>query len=98
MTTKLIFLTEINFKDSPVVRVGLPNKEIVEQYAQNYTEKQGMPPIVVFYDEDTKQFYLAQGHHGKSASGFVDGGLEVCVARQFPARIAANAGRQAALH
>ena len=63
MTTKLIFLTEINFKDSPVVRVGLPNKEIVEQYAQNYTEKQGMPPIVVFYDEDTKQFYLADGRH-----------------------------------
>jgi hypothetical protein len=63
MTTKLIFLTEINFKDSPVVRVGLPNKEIVEQYAQNYTEKQEMPPIVVFYDEDTKQFYLADGRH-----------------------------------
>lgn len=63
MTTKLIFLTEINFKDSPVVRAELPNKGIVEEYAQNYAEKREMPPIVVFYDEDTKQFYLADGRH-----------------------------------
>lgn len=63
MTTKLIFLTEINFKESPTVRFGNPNKEVVEQYAQNYTEKREMPPVVVFYDEDTKNFYLADGRH-----------------------------------
>jgi len=63
MTTKLIFIDEIDFNSSPVVRCNIINDEAVESYAENYTQKRDMPPIVVFFDADAKKFYIADGRH-----------------------------------
>jgi hypothetical protein len=63
MITKLIFLKDINFKASPVVRAAIPNPEVVNQYAESYQNKRLMPAIVVFYDPELKVFYLADGRH-----------------------------------
>lgn len=63
MNKKLVFLDQIDFKRSPLVRAGEPHKETVEQYAENYAEKKDMPPIVLFYDIDSKTHLLADGRH-----------------------------------
>ncbi|MGP1665969.1 MAG: hypothetical protein ACTS5I_08690 [Rhodanobacter sp.] len=62
MTTRLIFLSDLSEKLSPVVRASIRD-DIVEQYAANYREKRPMPPVVVFWDEKAKTYYLADGSH-----------------------------------
>jgi len=63
MTTKLIFVEEIDFNSSPVVRSSVINNDAVEAYAESYTQKRDMPPIVVFFDAEAKKFYIADGRH-----------------------------------
>lgn len=62
MKQKIIFLSDINFKDSPTVRDHIDD-ETVKRYSRNYQEKRPMPPIVVFWDKDKKKTYLADGSH-----------------------------------
>lgn len=59
---KLIFINDINFKLSPQVRYE-PNGLVVAEYAERYRNKADMPPIHVFWDEETKITYLADGMH-----------------------------------
>lgn len=58
--TKLIFLSDIDFKHSPTVRDCI-REDVVEQYADHYREKRPMPPVVVFWDGKT--YLLADGSH-----------------------------------
>lgn len=58
--TKLLFLSDLNEKLSPVVRASM-RPDIVDQYATNYREKRPMPPVVVFWDGKT--YFLADGSH-----------------------------------
>lgn len=58
--TKLLFLSDLNEKLSPVVRASIRD-DIVDAYAQNYREKRPMPPVVVFWDGKT--YFLADGSH-----------------------------------
>lgn len=63
---KLIFLNDINFDDSPVVRSS-EREEVVHHYADCYKAKRPMPPITLFWDKDEKKMYLADGKHRCSA-------------------------------
>jgi len=59
---KLIFINDINFKLSPQVRYEA-NGLVVADYAERYRQKAEMPPIHVFWDEEAKIMYLADGMH-----------------------------------
>ncbi len=65
-----ILLSQIDLKNSPRVRAKDPDDDTVEQYAENYEKGVPMPPIVLFYDPDTKQFLLADGRHRYEAAEF----------------------------
>ncbi len=58
-----ISLTNIDFKNSPIVRSRNPDQETVEQYADSYRNNIAMPPVVIFWDVDQKRYLLADGRH-----------------------------------
>lgn len=59
---KLIFITDINFKESPQVRAE-SNPSVALEYSERYRNKEDMPPIHLFWDADKKIMYLADGMH-----------------------------------
>jgi len=69
--TRTIPINSLDLKNSPIVRASNPDKETVGQYAESYKNRQDMPPVVVFYDPDTKKYLLADGRHRCEAAKLI---------------------------
>jgi hypothetical protein len=60
--TKLIFIDEIDFDKSPKVRHEI-NNDVVDHYAEQYSNKKKLPPIHVFISKKGERPLIADGWH-----------------------------------
>lgn len=63
---KLLFIKDLDLRNSPVVRASI-NHAAVEEYAAAYKAKEKLPPIEVFKPKGGNLFIVADGMHRISA-------------------------------
>ena len=81
MTTKLVYLNEIDIENSPKVRAQL-NEEVAADYGNLIKAKVKLPNPVLFQQEGDKYFFLADGLHRITGAKIIGDKTMVCEIRK----------------
>lgn len=70
MSSKIVFIQDINFRASPMVRSSIRD-DVVQDYAELYKVRKRLPEIVLFYTKN-KEYLIGDGMHRAEAQRLLE--------------------------